>query len=231
MVSNFEAVLVKFDESYPSKSDLDKQFQQLASELRFTNNFLVAEVKVPYRSDSGKDTDLSAERRLAEKLSAAKTDDLPVVYLFKRGQFDSPILFKRKEDDSNFNAKSLRDFVRASMPRLRLLLEGTIESLEELAFKFSCSKATVEQRKAILKEVESAVETLPVELKTNGKVYSKVMERIIERGEIFQTIERQRITNLLAGQMSEPKKKQLLARLNILESFHPSKPIKGKDEL
>ena len=94
-----------------------------------------------------------------------------------------------------------------------------MESLDELATKFVKVDAT-EQRKALLKKAEAQVEKLHNDdEKQSGKVYLKVMEKLIERGDMFLQSEQERIKNLLAGQMSVPKKKQLQARLNILESF------------
>lgn len=221
VVANFDAVLVKFDESYPSKSELDKQYKQFATDLRFTPSVLVAEVKVPYRGDTEKDEDVSEERRFAEKLNAAKTESLPVVVLFKRGQLDSPITFERKaEDGSDFTAKALRDFVRTSVPSVRITLESCIESLDELAAQFTAEKVTAEKRKALLKEAEAKAAKLTTEAdKNSGKTYVKIMEKILDRGNLFISSERQRIDNMLGGKMSEQKKKQLQARLNILESF------------
>lgn len=228
MVANFDAVLVKFDETYPSKSELDNQYKQLASELRFSPNVLVAEVKVPHRSEGEKDEEISEERRFAEKLNAATS--LPVVVLFKRGQIDAPVTFPQKaEDGSDFTAKALRSFIRETVPKVRITLESCIESLDELAAKFT---SKVEKQKALLKEAEAKVAKLTAEAdKLNGKTYVKIMERVIDRGELFLASERQRIDNLLSGKMSEQKKKQLQARLNILESFQSGAAAKGKEEL
>lgn len=227
MVANFDAVLVKFDETYPSKSELDNQYKQLASELRFSPNVLVAEVKVPHRAEGEKDEEISEERRFAEKLNAANS--LPVVVLFKRGQLETPITFPQKaEDGSDFTAKTLRDFIRESVPKVRITLESCIESLDELAAKFT----TKEKQKSLLKEAEAKVAKLTSEDdKQNGKTYLKIMERVIDRGELFLSSERQRIDNMLGGKMSEQKKKQLQARLNILESFQSGAAAKGKEEL
>lgn len=46
------------------------------------------------------------------------------------------------------------------------------------------------------------------------------MEKIIETGDGFIMTEQQRLKKLLEGKISEEKKKQLVIRSNILQSFH-----------
>ena len=225
-VSNFEAVLVKFDEPYTSKLALDNEFKQLAQDLRFTPDLLVAELKVPYRSSFSKAELVSEERSLAEKLNAANTDDFPLVFLFRKDQFESPVLFEPKSKET-FDVNALRQFVRREAPNVRLLLESCIAPLDELATKFAESE---KDRKSILKQAQDVAAKLNQDKKQSAKVYLKLMERVIERGDIFLQSERERVNNLLSGQMSEQKKKQLMITLNILESFQ-LEDNKGKDEL
>lgn len=64
----------------------------------------------------------------------------------------------------------------------------------------------------------------------SGKVYKTVMEKMIEQGDKFIKTEQQRLKKLLDGKISEEKRKQLVMRSNILESFqHATKKV--ADEL
>lgn len=219
VVSKFKAVLVKFDETYPSNVDKDKQYKQLAAELRFSNDVFLAEINVPDQGEK------SEERLLAEKLKADNVEEMPFLYLFKQDDFDNPIMIPKDLNDPSM----IRNYVRSQVSGVRFQLESCIESFDLLANEF-VQKSNDNDRKSILNEAKKSMEKLDENDKQFAKVYVKVMERMLERGELFLQSERERVKNMLKGKLSDIKKKQFQTKLNILENFQIEQ-IHLKDEL
>ena len=77
----------------------------------------------------------------------------------------------------------------------------------------------------ILNKAKIYEETLSEEKRAAAKVYIKMMERILERGDVFVQTEQTRVDGLLKGKLSNEKKRTMEERKNILQSFS------HKDEL
>jgi len=71
-----------------------------------------------------------------------------------------------------------------------------------------------------LKKTKIFEETLSEEQWEPAKVYVKIMEKILERGDVFIQTEETRIQGLLyRGKLSEQKKRKMEEKRNILQSF------------
>lgn len=221
LVDNFKAVLVMFDESYPVNYDVDEQFKRLAHDLRFSKDVFVGKMTVSMPHEEDAKTNYNEEYKLAKKLepqSEGLKVTLPRVYLFKQGDLVKPIVWK---DDEKFDSFEVRAFIRANIPEVRVVLESCIPELDSLAEKFVADLKN--EGKVIMKKAKDFVGKLVDDVRQNGEVYVKIMDKVIERGEMFLESERERVFNILKGaKISNAKKEQIQKRLNILASFFPN---------
>jgi len=214
VISKFQAVLVKFDTSYPYGEKQD-EFVKFAAEVKSTPDLLVAEVGV-------KDYGEKDNEDLANKFKVTK-DDFPAVRLFLNGNVDKPITF----DDKDFKMDNLKAFVTKNT-KIRMLLDQCLAEFDDIAVKFADAKKDVQKK--LLEEAKSKAGKLTKENeKKSAGIYVKLMEKAIERGNIFFDSERERVKNILSGKVTDAKKTELQGRVNILTSFL-SKSAK-KDEL
>jgi len=91
---------------------------------------------------------------------------------------------------------------------------GRVSSLDSLASKFSSG-----DKAAIMKETETAVNSLTGDDQKNGKYYVKVMETIQSKGEEFVDSEIARLNKLMEGSLAASKVDEFTVRQNILKSF------------
>jgi len=216
VASKFKASLIRFDTAYPYGEKQD-EWVKVAADLRATPDLLVADVGV-------RDYGEKENQDLADRYAITK-DDFPAVRLFLNGDLDKPVLF----EDKDFKADRIKAFVR-SKAAIKLLLESCLEEFDALAAKFTKDKATKEQQKKVFESAKKKAEALTKEAdKKSANIYVKVMEKALERGVVFYESEKQRVANLLAGKLSDAKKKELQGRLNIIESFVAAGA--AKDEL
>jgi hypothetical protein len=101
--------------------------------------------------------------------------------------------------------------------------------MDEIAESFVRSSKT-EEREQLVKKAKELVKLMKNKNKKKwSNVYVKLMEKGIERGNQFFDSENARVKTLLKGKLTDEKKADLKARLNILQSFLTQKII--KDEL
>jgi len=216
VVTKFKVELVKFDTSYPYGPKQD-EFAKLAKEVKDTPDVVVAEVGI-------KDYGEKENSDLGDRFDAKK-DDYPVVKLFLNGNVDKPIPFTYTGED-DFKVDNLKTFIKRNSD-VKLLLEQCITEFDELAEKFSADGASKDVQKKLLEQAKKAANSLTREAdKKSAQIYIKLMEKVVDRGVIFLDSERERVKNILAGKITDAKKKELQGRLNILQSFVNSKSTK-----
>lgn len=154
---------------------------------------------------------------LADRFGVKEKDDMPKLFLFKKGSLDNPITFTGEWKSDNIKA-----FIKENS-NIRLLLEGCVSQLDDLAEKFT-SADNKETKEEVVAETTKVVDALEGKDKTSGDIYLKLMQRVIERGDKFILSELERVRNLLsAGKMNDSKKKDLQKRINIIQSFQTPK--------
>lgn len=210
MVPRFKATLVKFDTQYPY-GDKHDQFLTFAKEVSATPDLLIAEVGVQDFADR-------ENSDLAQRYSAKK-DEFPVLKLFL-GSVENPITFNGEWKDDD-----LKHFLRSNSG-LRVVLSNCISTLDDLAEQFMTT-GSEQTRQELLNRAQSA--SISDSDKKSADVYTKLMQKVIERGTGFIASETERVNNLLGGKLSETKKNELLVRRNILRSFVT--PQSSKQEL
>ncbi|CAG2164781.1 unnamed protein product [Oppiella nova] len=216
VVSKFKASLVRFDTAYPYGEKQD-EWVKVAADLKATPDLLVADVGI-------RDYGEKENQDLADRY-AIKKDDFPVVKLFLNGDLEKAITFEDKE----FKADRIKAFVRAKAG-IKILLDSCLEEFDALAAKFTAEKVTKDKQKKVLESAKKAADAVAKEAdKKSANIYVKIMEKALERGVVFYESEKARVQNLLSGKVSDAKKKELLGRLNIIESFITTGA--AKDEL
>ena len=202
---------MKFDTPYPY-GDKQDAFSQVAKDVAGTPDLLVVEVPV---QDFGTKDNID----LAEKYGASKAN-FPVLQLFQSSLKD-PVVF-----DKEWAVDNIKAFIRREAG-IRLVLDKCLPEFDELAEKFMQSSGDV--RTTVLDEASAKAKSLSTEEQKNiAENYVKLMQKVAERGDKFIESEKARVTNLMTGKISETKKAQLQARLNVLHSFEL--PV-AKDEL
>ena len=208
VVSRFPVSLVRFDTPYPF-GEKAEEYDKVAKELSSTNDLLISDVGVEEFGDK-------FNLDLAQKFGIEGKDDLPRIFLFKKNSLDKPVTFS-----GDWNAGNIKSFIRSNS-NLRLLLEGCVEQLDDLAEKFVAAKDK-DSRENVMKEATKVIEELKESKdKTSGDIYIKLMQKVLERGDKFLLSELERVKNLLSGgKMNDAKKKNLQQRVNIIQSFLP----------
>lgn len=111
----------------------------------------------------------------------------------------------------NKNAGTSRD-ISGSLPATA----GRIAALDEIAKDF----AKASNKNALLSKAKSAVSSLTGEQEKDGKVYLRIFEKIVEKGETYITEEKERVQRLLTGGHAFGKKfDEFTKRKNILAAF------------
>lgn len=184
----------------------------MSQDVAGTSDLLVAEVGV---QDFGEKENTG----LAEKYGVSKSD-FPALRLFKSSAED-PVVFKE-----DWTANNIKDFIRRESG-IRLVLDKCLAEYDELAERFMLSPAA--ERNDILQQAESsAAVQQSADQKNIADNYIKLMHKVMERGDKFIASEKERLQNLMKGKISDGKKSQLQARLNVLHSFQVHET---KDEL
>lgn len=200
-MSKFKISLVKFDTPFPYGEKHD-QFELVAKSVVTTPDLLVAEVGI---ADYGEKENME----LAEKFGLKK-DNYPYLVLFKRTNMIETF-------SGEWNEQSIKAFLKEKSG-LKLQLEGCVTALDELAQEFIVSDSK-ESREKLLKKAEEIVQSYDKKKKESGEIYTKLMQKVIERGDKFIESEGERVKNLLTGKISDAKKKVLQIRLNVISSF------------
>ena len=159
---------------------------------------------------------------LRERFGVNK-DDYPVYKLFLKGDSEHPVTYS-----GDASADDLTRFIKVE-GGLWIGLPGCLESLDNLAAAFIAGDESV--RKENLDNARSTAENLENdEEKKNAKVYVKIMEKILEKGDEYVTSEMNRVRGLLEGKVKDDKKEMFKIRINILSSFQVTS-TGTKDEL
>ena len=95
---------------------------------------------------------------------------------------------------------------------------GVISSLDDEVDEFMAAAA--DAKSEVLKETQKAIEALEDEEKTDSAYYTKVMEKVVEKGDEFVTAEFDRLSRLISGgQLSSTKIDSFTKRKNVLARF------------
>ena len=195
---------MKFDTAYPYGKK-QEEFIKFSESARNTSDLLVAEVGV-------KDYGDMENVDLADRFSIDK-EAFPVVRLFKQGE-NKPVEF-----DFDFTAENLKMFVRKNA-YIYISLESCLPDYDHLVKKFIEESSDDKTRLEIIEEGMRELEKLdgPKE-RFSAETYIKIMKKVMDQGESFIDTERSRAENLLNGQVSNQKKREIVVKLNILQSF------------
>jgi len=205
IVTKFGAALIKFDVAYPYGEKHD-EFGKVADATRGVMDLLVAEVNV-------KDYGEKDNSDLAEKYEV-KSKDFPVLKLFKKDE-KVPIPYT-----GDFKADDIIQFIKTTTG-VYIGLPGCLEKFDQMAADFIKLKGDKEGRSKIIEEAKILVKRgLDSQKDTEmAKVYLKLMEKILDKGDDFVAGEVQRLENLRSSKVSVDKKEGLQKRWNILQSF------------
>ncbi|XP_011297688.1 endoplasmic reticulum resident protein 29 [Fopius arisanus] len=206
VISKFRAAIVKFDVAFPY-GEKHEAFANVAAEIRDTEDLILAEVGV-------KDYGNKDNSDLVKRFDIDRKD-FPVIMLFSQGQSQPVRLMDGNEPD--FTVEHLKRLIR-SKAGIYVGLPGCVEQLDRLAEDFRTAQE--KERQEILKKAKVFQETVPEEHRSAAQVYVKMMEKILERGDVFVQSEQTRIEGLLKGKLSDEKKRTMEKKRNILLSFH-----------
>ena len=204
IIPKFRASLIKFDVAYPYGEKHD-EFGKVAEATRGVSDLLVGEINV-------KDYGEKDNSDLAEKYGV-KTKDFPVIKLFRKGM-PEPLPYT-----GEIKADEIITWVKASTG-IYIGLPGCIEQFDKIAQEF-IKGADKAKREYLLKQAkELAAKGFDTPKNTeHAKIYLKLMEKILEKGDEFVKNEISRVENLKKTKISNDKKENLQRRLNILQSF------------
>lgn len=207
MIFNFKAVFVKLDDAGLNVV-MDRQFAKLAFDLRLSKDILVAEVRFSDANLVDEEHIPDEEKILKQRLNITK---LPALFLFTKNNFDDAIQYTNID---HHDSHSLREFIFENIPDISLDFPSCIPELTAIVKKF-VSEKPIEQ-KAILNQIELMLDKYDAATRPNAQIYHKILKRLLERGELFLTTERQRIKNLLAGKTTQQKYAQFKQSYDIL---------------
>lgn len=212
-----DGALVKFDIAYPY-GDKQDTYEKFAVDVAASfaggpshHDLLIAAVGVKDYGD--KDNQALAKR-------FGVSDKYPQVYLFTNGASGQRVRFP---DGEPFTVDNLKQFVRHNSA-VYIGLPGCSPELDALAGRLveGLELSEGDERLAgIVKEARQLVDGMVGADRPppNGAQYVRLMELTVEKGLDFVGSEAERVRHLLAGKVSDKKRKELEARLNILMAF------------
>lgn len=194
--------LVKFDKSY-AYGEKEDQWKTLSILSHKVHGFFLAEIPIQEYGDMEND---DLRQRFA--LTAS---EFPVYFLFDAAN--------RK--GLRYNGEIIADDVVAWLRKNKIKMPavGTIDELDTIARTFMRDKSPA----SIAAATKLAAEQYSADRK--AAMYSKIMEKITEKGEEYLATEMARLAKLMKGQLTPDKQKDLGDKLNILKVFST------KDEL
>ncbi|CAH0548903.1 unnamed protein product [Brassicogethes aeneus] len=203
VLSKFKAVLVKFDIAYPYGEQHDT-FSEVSKDIRSVNDLIFAQVGIKDYGD--KDNE-----ELGKKYGIQGKDDLPALRLFVDGK--EPI---SPPDDFKWNEEYFKGFLRDNTG-IYIGLQGCLEEFDKYALEFIKSS----KKEALYKKALKAADNLKTETdKKTAVIYTKYMNKVIEKDTSFINQENLRLNKLLKeGKINENKKTEIVQKLNILKSF------------
>ena len=209
MIPKFKAALVKFDPINTNFFDKEGTFRDIASEFAETEDFLFAEIQIREEDDFPKLYNMDYKDYPALKLFNGTTDN-PITYT---GEWTKELILEWLKTNTN----------------LRFTLPACLGKFDELAETFLNQKP--EEKIKILQKAKNEASNLTGKAKISANIYIKIMQLVVERGNVFVTSEEARVKNLLTGKITEAKKKELQSRLNIIHSFYKPESTPAKEEL
>ncbi|KAG2182433.1 hypothetical protein INT43_007363 [Umbelopsis isabellina] len=178
------------------------------------NNCVVAKIDADTERDIGTEYDISG---------------FPTIKFFPKGSNKEPIAYEGARTEAGFI-----EFLNKHCGTHRVVGGGLDDSaarvpeLDELAIKFVSTSDKIAQE-GILKKAE--VEAKKSEEKL-ASYYTKIMEKVLEKGHAFLNTEKQRIEKIASkGSMTESKADNFKSRMNILAAFDKNAKPVSKEEL
>ncbi|KAL9975850.1 hypothetical protein ACROYT_G013059 [Oculina patagonica] len=179
--------------------DLAPVYEKVGNAFKNEPNCIVAKV------------DADKEKDLGEKYGIS---GFPTFKFFSKDNKDG------EEYDGGRSEQDFIDFLntkcktnRVSGGRLNTQA-GRIDKFDEFAKDFMTNP---DKRDTILEKAKSLVDAQ--ENPEDEAVYTKVMEKVLSRGDSFVTTEIERLGRVLNGAISDTKRKEFSIRLNILKQF------------
>lgn len=171
------------------------------------DNVLFAQV--PVNDKEGTNIDI------AKKLGVSPSFQFPRMFLFKAGNPD-PIPYP---ESGKFNDASFTTFV-ARHSDFFLGIDGLEPRFEMIAKRFIAAHNI--EYDSLIAEAEEALENLPQKQRVHADYYVKIMKKVRETGIDYVDKERKRLKKILKSEnLSESKKTEQQAKLNIVSQFHP----------
>ncbi|CAG0923851.1 unnamed protein product [Notodromas monacha] len=214
IAGKFRVVFVKFDVAYPY-GEKHENFAKLADAAKDIDDVLIAEVPV-------KDYGEKENEDFAKKFGV-DTKNFPQARLFLNADLEHPIKF-----EGNFEEADLRQFLK-SEGRVWIGLPDCVEAFDALALEFTRTTDEVSRQRVLARAAEAMAKEDRESAKKSAETYIKVMQKMMSVGDDFVGSEEKRIKKLLAGKITDEKKKELKKRMNILLSFLSHQD--GRDEL
>lgn len=218
MINSFRVSIVKFDVAYPY-GDKHDEFAKVAVEGAQFPELFVGEVGIKDYGD--KDNE-----ELGQRYKIVK-EDYPVVMIFVKNDKTGEV--EASKFAGEFKSANLKNFLRQKSG-VYLPLPGCLEEFDNLADQFmSTTELSIKQQ--TYKNAEAKAQRISNDKKQKrAETYVKYMKKIISDGDEFLSKESARIKKLLAGKITDTKKKELEEKTNVLRSF-AREESKTKDEL
>ena len=112
---------------------------------------------------------------------------------------------------------ALRRFVRSA--GVLLPLPGTLPEFDALAGRLAEAADSADSAAELLAEAEGLLERTPEPRRDAARYYVRAMRAVAEKGAEFVPKERERLRGVLKGKLSDKKRTEMEARLNVLQSF------------
>lgn len=205
VISKFETVLVKFDSHYPY-GDKQNQYIEVAESASSIPDLLIASVGI---REYGEKENLD----LAKRFNVIK-EDYPKLKLFRKGDTENPIDY----EGENFTAADIKIFIKKSAD-VHVGLASCIKELDDIAKSFMDAAGESDRKKLLEKAKLHSSSLKDAKQKKSSETYIKLMQKVLDKGDRFVELERDRVKNIQAGKLTVEKKQEMQSKLNILHSF------------
>jgi len=257
VMNAFDAVLVKFSgddtEDYVMEEVSESvagDFKTLVAHVKLEMNAAAPPPRSDYDYPSYDDPSASepepVNTELAERFNIQKENwpqyrlfrkDLPVAEPIKFIGSDSKSKNGGDDDDDDDDDESYSPGTDTTDPEelksfleqngVYLAREGCLKEMDRLAEKFFSQK---DKRSDVLKSAgERAARYEDTTEAASAKIYITYMNKVVEKGDSFVEVEKERLHKILSGSMSRAKRQEVTKRSNIIQAFK-TVPL-DKDEL
>ena len=203
---------------------LRDEFMSLAKKSHTQNDLLFSQIII-----NGAENSLLASNTFGiENPSYIKN---PYFYLFMKGD-DKPIALQTPNTVDKLKISDIAYFVTKNTG-ISFGLPGTDSIMDSIADKFMSEMANITDRHNFINEgtiylekTKSIQPAIDTKIINNIEFYIKIMSKIIEKGNNYADIERDRLEAILdSDKVSESRKDEFRLRVNILGSFSPPAPL------